>query len=110
MKLNYFEQSGLKVRSIRLGNLDFNSCKKILISKGLADSDLLEDLIQSYRGNPKILNMAGERIMSIFGNNLERAFKNKTSIGLSFVLSTIDNVFLDLKNKGIMEICVFKNA
>jgi NB-ARC domain len=105
-EITYFEYSGLLVRSIRLDALDVASSKKILINRGLIDSPLLNELISAYRGNPKILNLAGERIKSIFGNNLERAVKNKTSLGLGFVLSTLDEVFLELSQGDSLELKV----
>ncbi len=107
-EFSYLESTGLGISVIKLGGLDIDSAMKILISKGVAVDDKLKYLIQSYRGNPRILIQVSKRITSLFGKNIDKVIQNKTSLGFSFVHDFFNGLFIDLLKEEPYGICVLK--
>lgn len=75
----------------RLEGLDVKAAKKFLIHKGFKYTDKIDQLIQTYYGNPSELEAAVNRIYHFFGNQ-EKFFENPTT----FISSRLEAMLNDL--------------
>ena len=80
-ELTYQQESGLSVYQFQLKGLDIKSSLELLKSQGLEVDKNWENLIETYRGNPLILQRISTQVKHFLRGNIDILFSNKTSFG-----------------------------
>jgi predicted XRE-type DNA-binding protein/GTPase SAR1 family protein len=70
-----------RVRSLTLKGLPLSEAKQLLIGRGLVDvSSSLQQLVQTYGGNPLALKIAAATIVSTFNGNSSEFLQQQTAV------------------------------
>ncbi len=74
------EGKTLPVRSLKLSDLQREEAWEIFQSKGLAEEEKWEQLIELYRGNPLALKIVATTIRELFGGKVSEFLKQSTLV------------------------------
>ncbi|HEY9705484.1 MAG TPA: NB-ARC domain-containing protein [Allocoleopsis sp.] len=111
-KLGLLEGENSPVRSLVLSGLTEEESTKILIDKGLNESQYFATLIKLYSGNPLALKLVADIIKDVFGGNIVNYLQHSTifSHEFSLLLSQLFNRLSPLEMSMIYWLAIYEKS
>ena len=111
-EVGLLESENSRVRSLVLSGLTESESAKILIDKGLNESQYFATLIKLYSGNPLALKLVADIIKDVFAGNIVNYLQHSTifSHEFSLLLSQLFNRLSPLEISMIYWLAIYENS
>jgi NB-ARC domain len=83
----------LPVSVHNLQGLSISSCKQIMREKGLSGEESWDILIKAFHGNPKLINLAANRVTQEFGGDVSKLFEYGTYLSCQYFIEICEKYF-----------------